>query len=160
MTWTKRFAYAAGLGLVAVIGSPIKQNWRPLEERRDGFPLSYYPMFSEKRGRTGTVNHLVGLDANGDEIIVPHHYAGAGGLNQVRRQITRHVSQGRADRVARTVARRITNSRDPLMRSIERVQVVTSKHRYDDFFAGNRTPRSRRVRAEAPVPRGLPQEGL
>ena len=38
-------------------------------------------------------------------------------------------------------------------RRIERVQVVTSRHRYDTFFGGDRTPRERTVRAEVVVPR-------
>lgn len=151
--WTKPLAYAAGLGLIVVVGSPIRQNRRPPQRRVDGFPLSYYPMFSEKRSRTGTVNHLIGIDADGAEHVLSHRLAGAGGLNQVRRQITRRVREGRAGQLARTVAHNVARSVDPSAQRIERVRVVTSRHRYDDFFAGDRSPRSRRVHAEAPVPR-------
>lgn len=156
MAWTKPLAYAAGVGLVALVGSPIRQNRRPLQEREDDFPLSYYPMFSAKRGPVGTVHHLIGIDANGGEHILRHTLAGHGGLNQVRRQITRTVRERRSRRLARRVARRVATSSDPLLCTIEHVQVVTSKHRYDDFFAGDRTPVSRKIRAEVPVLRLQP----
>lgn len=150
---TKRATYLAGTALVALVASPVVQNWRPRPERVDDFPLSYYPMFSAKRGATGTVHHLIGLDAEGGEHLLHFRHAGSGGLNQIRRQITRRVKQGRADAVARTVAESVALSGGSTERRIERVQVVTSRHRYDTFFGGDRTPRERTVRAEAVVPR-------
>ena len=149
----KRVTYLAGTALVALVASPVVQNWRPRAKRVDDFPLSYYPMFTARRGASGTVHHLIGLDADGGEHVVHFRHAGSGGLNQIRRQITRRVKQGRADAVARTVADSVALSRDPSERRIERVQVVTSRHRYDTFFGGDRTPRERTVRAEAMVPR-------
>lgn len=152
MAWTRPSAYLAGAALVLIVGSPIRQNWRPPAERRDGFPLSYYPMFSEKRGRDGIVHHLVGFDATGAERVVPHGFIGSGGLNQVRRQINRQVREGRAAALAEQVARRIAGASDPRVAGLVRLQVVTSRHRYAEFFAGDRTPRSRTVHAEVPVP--------
>ncbi|WP_374929504.1 hypothetical protein [Kytococcus sedentarius] len=149
----KRATYLAGTALVALVASPVVQNWRPRAERTDDFPLSYYPMFSAKRGATGTVHHLVGIDAEGTEHVLHFRHAGSGGLNQIRRQITRRVKQGQADAVARTVADSVALSGGRTERLVQRVQVVTSRHRYDTFFGGDRTPRERTVRAEAVVPR-------
>lgn len=73
----------------------------------------------------------------------------------MRRQITRRVREGRAGTVAATVAGSVAASPGRLERTITTVQVVTSRHRYDDFFAGDRTPRSRIVLAEVTVDRPL-----
>ena len=153
MAWTRSLAAVAGAGLVLVVGWPIRENRKPFDRRRDDFPLSYYPMFSERRGAVGTVHHLIGVDPAGRERVVPHTFAGSGGLNQVRRQINRRVREGRSDTLARRVARRVAGSDDPRVSDLVRVRVVTSRHRYDDFFAGRRAPLSRRVHAEAPVRR-------
>lgn len=142
-------AYAAGLVLAVVVAWPARQHLRPAANRVDGFPLSYYPMFSAARSGTGTVHHLVGVDADGAEHPLHFRHAGTGGLNQVRRQINRRVREGRADVLARAVAASVARGAAP---SVVAVRVVTSRHRYDEFFAGNRTPRSRTVVAEAPVP--------
>lgn len=160
MSWTKPLAYSAGAALVAVVGSPVRQNLRPLRERADDFPLSYYPMFSAKRGRTGVVHHLVGIDEDGGEHILPHTLLGAGGLNQVRRQIAARVRQGRADLVAEAAGRALAEAEQARYRRIVRVQVVTSKHRYDDYFNGHTTPLSRTVHAEVTLDRHTSDEGV
>ncbi|MGO1561233.1 MAG: hypothetical protein ACTHW7_05340 [Actinomycetaceae bacterium] len=157
--FTKPVAYLAGIALTALVASPIRHNHRPPADRVDGFPLSYYPMFSARRTRNGTVHHLLGFDADGGEHIVHHRHAGTGGLNQVRRQINRRVREGRAEElawsVAASVAARPASVADggsrPAHRLV-RVQVVTSVHRFDDFFSGDRTPRRRTVLADVPVP--------
>lgn len=151
--WTKPLAYAACAATVLVVGSPIRENFKPPEEREDDFPLSYYPMFSQKRGRAASLHHLLGIGADGVEHILPHTLAGSGGLNQVRRQINRYVREERADKLARRVAHNVGRSVNPTYASVEKVQVVTSRHRYDDWFDGNKEPLRRRVRAEAPVRR-------
>ncbi|MGO1583835.1 MAG: hypothetical protein ACTHXO_11495 [Actinomycetaceae bacterium] len=151
----KTLTYLAGLALTAVVAAPIRQNHRPDEEKVDGFPLSYYPMFSARRTRNGTVHHLLGIDAERREHVVHFRHAGTGGLNQVRRQINRRVREGRAESVARSVAASVAASPAALESALERIQVVTSVHRFDDFFAGNRTPRRRVVLADVPVPRSM-----
>lgn len=149
---SKTLTYAAGLALAAIVASPARQNYRPAPQRVDGFPLSYYPMFSAARTRTGTVNHLIGVDRDGAEHILHFRHAGTGGLNQVRRQINRRVREERAEAVATSVAASVAASPRALERTIETVLVVTSRHRFDDYFVrGDRTPRSRVVRAQAPV---------
>ncbi|MGC5629297.1 hypothetical protein ACPYO6_13770 [Georgenia sp. Z1344] len=151
----KTLTYLAGIALTAVVAAPIRQNHRPDDEKVDGFPLSYYPMFSVRRTRNGTVHHLLGIDDDGTERILHFGHAGTGGLNQVRRQINRRVREGRAEEVARLVAASVAASSAEQDAAVERVQVVTSVHRFDDFFAGDRAPRRRTVLADVPVPRTM-----
>lgn len=142
----KATALAAGGALLAAVLWPLRQNWRT--ERVDGFPLSYYPMFSAKRRRTGTVVHLLGLDADGRRHLLPHDLVGPGGLNQVRRQLAREAKLGRAQRVADRVAARAARCRADVVE----VLVVSGTYRYDTFFAGDREPRREVVHARAAVP--------
>lgn len=149
----KALTYLVGAATLTLVASPARQYLRPEQERVDGFPLSHFPMFSAARTRSGKVTHLVGLDGDGGEHILHHRHAGTGGLNQVRRQINRQVREDRAPQLAARVATSVAASSRSADRPIEEVQVVTSRHRFDDFFAGDRTPRRRRIHATAPVHR-------
>lgn len=149
----KALAYVAALAVTVVVAAPAWQNLRPADKRLDDFPLSYYPMFSVARTGTGKVHHLIGVDTAGHEHVLHFRHAGSGGLNQVRRQINRRVREGRADVLAALVATSVGTAESLPETSVKTVRVVTSKHRFDDFFAGDRVPRSRVVLAEATVAR-------
>ncbi|WP_114559991.1 hypothetical protein [Desertihabitans aurantiacus] len=149
----KALTLLAAAGLVTAVLVPVRQSWRPPSERRDGFPLSYYPMFSARRRRTGTVVHLLGVDADGESRVLHHRHAGTGGMNQVRRQMNRRVARGAAAGLAAEAARSVAASSRPTERGVVEVQVVSSTHRYDDFFAGDPGPLRRTVHASATVPR-------
>lgn len=71
---------------------------------RDSFPLSTYPMFSTYRRGRITVPHVIGFSAEGERIVPHYRHFGAGGLNQVRRQISRALRQGQAAAVAQRYA--------------------------------------------------------
>jgi hypothetical protein len=146
--------FAGGLSVLTIgaVLSPIVQNWR--EEPRDGFPLSYYPMFSAKRSKTASVTYLVGLYAQGGRRLLPYVYAGTGGLNQVRRQINRAVREGRADKLGQIVAGKVALVGEEPFAAVVTVQVVTGKYRLADYFADKRDPISEFVHASCPVERG------
>lgn len=146
---SKLTTLGTGAALLGAVLWPVRQNWRPHEHRTDGFPLSHYPMFTAKRKRTGTVVHLVGLDAEGRSQLLHYAHAGTGGLNQVRRQLNRAVATSQAEQVARAVARSV-GRRGP--RGVCEVQVVRGTYRYDEFFAGHVTPVRQTVHATATVP--------
>lgn len=147
----KLLTYTAGLALLSAVLAPVRQNWRTT--RRDGFPLSYYPMFSARRKRTGVVTHLQGVDDAGRTRLVSYRHAGTGGLNQVRRQINRAVKDGRAQDLATSVAASVARSRSACDLTLTEVRVVSSRHGYDDFFAGRREPERQTTHACAPVER-------
>ena len=132
----KGFAGVFSALLVGAVLLPVIQNWR--ERPKDGFPLSYYPMFSLKRSDSTTVRYLVGLDADGKRHLLPHTYAGTGGLNQVRRQINKVVRGGKADTLCRLVAARVAQENDERFAGVTTVQVVVGRYRLNDYFADKR----------------------
>lgn len=147
----KPLTYAAAGALLLAVLAPVRQSWRPRRDRKDGFPLSYYPMFSARRHETGTVVHLMATDSDGYALMLHYRHAGTGGLNQVRRQIRRRVHEGAAAGLATTAATSVRASRRHEDRELVQVLVVSSEHHYDTFFAGDPTPVHRRVHAIAPV---------
>jgi hypothetical protein len=145
----KGLAGAASLLTIGAVLWPVTQNWR--KEPKDGFPLSYYPMFSAKRSERARVHYLVGLGTRGERQPIPYTYAGTGGLNQVRRQINRVVRGGRADTLCRIVAAKV--AREERFAGVVTVQVVTGEYPITDYFTGKRNPASERVHAACQIER-------
>jgi hypothetical protein len=148
----KRLTAVVGAGLLFAVLSPIRQNWR--RQPRDGFPLSYYPMFSAARREDYIVYHLLGVTADGERRPIHYSYAGAGGLNQVRRQLRRLARGGHADTVCKAVARRICERGDEALADVVAVQLVRRTYRVADYFGGDTRPVRERVFATHPVERG------
>jgi len=146
----KLVALAACGALLTAVMAPVRQHWRPT--RRDGFPLSCYPMFTAKRHRHGTVTYLLGVQGDGVRRFLHYSYLGSGGLNQVRRQLRRAVHEGRAAEIASSAATALARSPRRGDRSVTQVLVVTGRYCYDDFFTGNREPVAETVHATAAVP--------
>lgn len=139
----------SALTAVAVM-APVVQNWRAA--KRDGFPLSYFPMFTAQRPDVMPVLHLRGLDHAGEPVALHYRYAGQGGLNQVRRQLGRAVREGRGDAVATRVAASV--ARQPELRHVRKVQIVRGTYRLDAWFEQrDRSPVSERVVVEVKVRR-------
>ncbi|MDQ3772776.1 MAG: hypothetical protein M3343_11910 [Actinomycetota bacterium] len=142
--------------MVTCVLAPLRHNWgkRPV----DGFPLSYYPMFSAKREATAKVTYLVGLDGRGDRIKIPYKCAGSGGLNQVRRQIRRAVRRGHSEELCARVAREVRRRNS--FKEVVTVQVVTGTYHLDDYFSGrNRQPLKEKLHASVPVEPGRARPG-
>jgi hypothetical protein len=146
--WT---ASLLSIAILATVLFPIVQNWQ--ETPQDDFPLSYYPMFSFEKSDRQRVTYLVVYDKASHRFLLPYWYAGTGGMNQVRRQITKIVDRGDASRLCRSVAARVAKSED-LPSGMKEVEIVTGSFQMTRFFAGDRTPLSESVRAHCSVPRG------
>lgn len=117
--------------VLAAVLSPLLQYRRPLPERVDGFPLSWYPMFSAKRRRRMSITHAVGVTADGSRQVLPFDALGPGGVNQVRRQLHRvAVREARPDAYAGALADRIARSRD--WADVVRVEVVRTRFDLDN----------------------------
>jgi len=123
---------------------PIRENWR--SEPRDGFPLSYYPMFSLKRSAKTRLTYMVGIDAEGGSHRIPYRHIGPGGLNQVRRQLPRAVLAGRGEEVCRAVAERLRARPTAVPADLVELRIVTGKFRLADYFSGEKRPASERIR--------------
>lgn len=141
------------LGLLGAVLWPIAQNWRA--KPRDDFPLSYYPMFSHRRGRRVKVTHLLGLDAAGRRIPIAYGVIGPGGFNQIRRQVRALVERGEAAALCARVAPRALAAHPELVT----IQVVTSTYELDRFFSGDRMPFKEAVHAEARCAPAVTTEG-
>lgn len=151
----RTFAAGFSLLLVGATLSPVAEHRR--EKPKDDFPLSYYPMFTERRGETEKVVYLKGVDARGNGRPIPYKYAGAGGLNQVRRQIRRVVRRGGAEELCRTVAAEVARRDKASLADVVEVQVVTGEYHLADYFMGkSKTPVSEVVHDSARVERGRP----
>jgi len=135
-----------GLLSVAMLGAvfwPIQQNWRAVP--KDSFPLSYYPMFSQKRELIESFYYLVGRDAQGARYYIPRRWIGTGGQNQVRKQMRGIIENGRVPELARSVARRLAGQNEKPWSQIQSVSVVSGQYVMNDFFHGKKEPVSEKI---------------
>lgn len=135
MIQSKLFAVAFSLLILFAILLPIKENWR--EQPKDDFPLSYYPMFSLKRGDTYDVKYFVGYDAAQNRHYIPYHYIGNGGFNQVRRQINKQCRKGKEARLSKKVARRLAKCKEAPFNELERIELVNGTYHLETYFLTN-----------------------
>ncbi|MEM7305446.1 MAG: hypothetical protein AAF682_02190 [Planctomycetota bacterium] len=140
----------AGCALCLAVLFPITQNWA--EDPVDGFPLSYYPMFSKKRDGRAKVYHLVAYDAEGERHPVSYRAIGTGGFNQVRRQTRRIMRDGDSDALCREVAERLAESDRAGEQALVEVRAVVAWYDFDAFFRGDKTPISEEVWGSCPIP--------
>jgi len=137
--------------LIALVLSPITENFRA--KPTDGFPLSHFPMFTSKREATESVTHLVGLDASGNRHVIPHRFAGTGGMNQVRKQISKSSRNEDAPKLCQTVAEKVAQRRGERYRKIVKIVVVSGEYNLNDYFAGAKNPVKEKIRVDCEVPR-------
>ena len=136
--------------VLAAVLSPLLQYRRPLAERVDGFPLSWYPMFSAKRRRRMSVTHAVGITADGSRHYLPFETLGPGGVNQVRRQLHRvAVREARPEAYAGALAERVARSRD--CADVIRVEVVRTRFDLDNCLTSRQVDGESTVLASAEV---------
>jgi hypothetical protein len=136
--------------LLAVTLAPIAQNWA--EAPADGFPFSYYPMFSHPVGETYRVTHVVGLDADGREHVIPYGYLGTGGLNEVRVYVERAAHQ-HPKQFCEEVAARLSARPSDDLRHVRELVVRTGAYVMESFYAGAIQARSQREHVKCRVPR-------
>lgn len=152
MHYSKPLAVLLSVGLLLLIASPIRENFQT--KPKDGFPLSYYPMFSLKRDTHYTVRYVVGYDDAGKQHIIPYQLLGTGGFNQVRRQVNKRCKQGKAHKLARTAAKRIARQTVPPYTELAYVEVIKGDFHLDNFFLiHDRTPVSAKVLATEVIER-------
>lgn len=147
----KTVARCISVLVVLVVLSPVVQNWR--KKPSDSFPLSYFPMFTQKRQPEMKVTYLVGLDGAGNRHKVPYKFAGNGGLNQVRKQIAAKVRRDEAEDLCGKVAQKLAKRDAPPYADLTEVRVVTGKYSLDGYFTGDKSPRDEVVHASCPIVR-------
>lgn len=134
----KRLAAAIMGGTLLAVLAPLRENWR--NPPRDGFPFSYYPMFSFARRKTYRVYHLQAVTADGRRRPLHYSYGGAGGLNATRRQMRRLARAGRGDEVCAKAARRLERRSREDLGDVVAVELVRGTYRIADYFAGQTEP--------------------
>jgi hypothetical protein len=134
----------------------MRQFLRPVGDRVDGFPLSFYPMFSDHLDQHWKLSYAVGVYADGRRGNLPYHVLGTGGVNQVRKQLFRAVRRGRAAEHARLLAGRV--AAHPAGAGVIKVEIVRGKFDLDHCVLSRRThPQEETVLASADVlPVGAP----
>lgn len=146
------WAIAVAVTMLGAVLYPVRQNWRPEDKRNEGFPLSYYSMFTVKRETTHPVRYLVGIRADGSRVHLPGRLIGSGGMNQVRYQINRVVDEGWTDEYVHTFAAKLGTRKK--YADVARVQIVEGFFHLDEFmFTRELNPEQEDVLAEAEVPR-------
>ena len=132
------------LVVVLAVAMPIKENWQ--QKPKDNFPLSYYPMFSFKRGETYSFHYLVGYDSNNQRYYIPYKMLGNGGFNQVRRQINRKCKEGKTDELLEKAAKRIVKSKEAPFADLQRVEVMKGTFHLDNYFlTENKAPKKEKL---------------
>ena len=145
--WSPFGAVSASVLGIAVVLAPLANHG--LDRPVDGFPLSHYPMFTEARGESAEVEHLVGVTADGRELVLDYRRLGSGGMNQVRRQVRRAVREGRSSALLAVALERSIEAGDgPFVE----LRLVTSAYHVDDFLGGRREPLTRTVHARVDWP--------
>ncbi len=153
----KRFLIGKGLAglfsivMICAVVSPVAENWRG--KPKDSFPLSYFPMFSRKRSETVRVTYVVGFNARGERHLIPHRFAGTGGFNQVRKQISKVARKGDADKQCEAIAERIALRQSKPFIDLVAVQLVTGEYKLADYFTANKKPLQESVHASCEVER-------
>lgn len=133
-------ALAGYAAFAAVLLSPLRhyvgtqKEVQRNKEAHDSFPLSTYPMFSADRKGRVTVPHVVGITADGARVPLHYRHFGTGGLNQVRKQLSRGLRRGQAAEIAQRYADSIAVSTRRRDADIVKVLVVRSRFQFDTYF--------------------------
>jgi len=131
---------------------PLRQHLRPADRRVDGFPLSYYPMFSKRRRQHAHVVYAVGILADDSRRRLRHSVLGSGGLNQVRHQLYRvAITEDHAQQYADALAPRL--AAHPSCADLVRVEIVRGEFDLDTCLLDHRVEGTETVLATADIPR-------
>lgn len=132
MIRTKSGAITFSLILSLLVFSPIREHYRA--KPVDGFPLSHYPMFANKRPATYSVQYVVGYTDTNERRMVPYKLIGSGGFNQVRRQINKMAKDERGDQLLQQASERIQKKGSRAYQNIVRLELVKGWYHLEDYF--------------------------
>jgi hypothetical protein len=138
--------------MLAATLAAVRENWKDKPE--DGFPFSYYPMFSRRLGETYRVTHVVGVDGDGREHVIPYGYLGTGALNEVRQHVRRAARRSPDEFCAQVAAELGAEpDADGDLRGVREIVIRTGAYVLKSFYAGRIEARSEREHARCRVPR-------
>jgi hypothetical protein len=137
-------AYAVSAILLLVMAVPALRA-----PDDDGFPLSTYPMFAHRRGRTNDVTSAIAVFRDGSELAVPPRFVANSETMQAFYRLARAVTAGdeAAAALCEEIARRLRGADDPRLARAARVELITESVDAIDYLAGRAEPAQRRTHA-------------
>jgi hypothetical protein len=123
----------------------------------DAYPLSTYPMFSQRRGRIHEVTSARAVSADASEVRVPPSYVANAETMQAVRTLSSAVRAGEGEALAlcRAIAQRLADAREPGLSHAVRVELVTERVDAIAYLSGHTEPLARQVHASCPAGAGL-----
>lgn len=119
----------------------------------DAYPLSTYPMFSHRRGRTNAVTSAIAIARDKTEVKVPPRYVANSETMQAFYTLARAVRAGddAARELCQVIAARLPNAAEPELARAVRVELVSESVDAIDYLAGHAKPFDRHVHARCRV---------
>jgi hypothetical protein len=119
---------AAGVfsvGLLVLTLSPLARD--PRQPKTDGYPLSTFPMFAEKRATKLTITYALGDDPSGARTLTPS-LVGTGEVLQARSMLDKAVAGGprRIAELCAQIAARVAADDD--YDDVTAIRIVTGTH--------------------------------
>lgn len=151
---TRVLAYTVGLAALAGVIAPM--TW---ERPRDSFPLSSYPMFSSSRDRESQIATVVGVDFEGERVVLdPWLIGGSDEVILASATVWRAVAGGSesSERLCREVAERLESRSHSAAPVPEWLEVAAERFDTVAYFRGETAPKARDVFARCRVARGEP----
>lgn len=144
--FSKKTAIVLSFIIAVAILWPITENFK--RKPADSFPLSYYPMFSSKRGSGYSLNYIIGYDAANTRYYIPYKYIGSGGLNQVRIQLNKKVKRKDTDKILQKVEKRLIKRNEPPYNQLVKLELIRGRFDFDAYYlSGNKLPQDEKTLA-------------
>ncbi len=141
---SRGYALAVTLLFGAAVLSPLFRS-----PPRDSYPLSNYPMFSDRLESVNDVRTAVGLGPDGErELLSPRLIGGSDEVMMAVQTVGDAVRAGTTAELCHTIASRVARAGYPLAV----VEVVTERHDSVDYFRGRDLPLATEVHARCEVP--------
>lgn len=141
-------AYLLSAVLLGAVAAP---GFR--DPHADGYPLSTYPMFSQRRGRIHEVTSARAVATDGTQARVPPRYIANAETMQAVRTLSSALRAGdrAALRLCRAIASRLRDARAPALRDAVRVELVSERVDAIAYLSGHAEPLARHVHASCPT---------
>jgi hypothetical protein len=120
----------------------------PLAFERDSFPLSTFPMFSDQRTSSETVDTAVAVADQREWRLDPERIAGTDEVILAAGTVSTAIYEGKAGQLCAEIAWRVSRAGPSAATAVE---VITERYDAVRWFAGDRTPLGRAVHARCPV---------
>lgn len=111
---------------------------------RDDFPLSNYPMFSEKKDPRVTIQQVIARDGHSADVILPPQFVANEEVMQAAATLRRAWNGGpeRLATLCGEIASRVGASHRGDLKAAKEVLIVSRSHHAVQYFGGDRLPES------------------